>query len=105
MIRIIRDSGYTDRFRSYKVIVDGQAVGKIKNGGRLEFDLPPGRHRLYLKIDWCRSNLVDFETDSDVIQFECGSNLPGWRSLLALLYITLLPDQYLWLKRTDEPFA
>jgi hypothetical protein len=102
MIRIIRDSGYVDRLRSYQIIVDGHAVGEIRNGGRVEFDVPPGRHQLYMKLDWCRSSVVDFQTEQHVIQFECGSNVRGWKSLIAFLYVTFLRDQYLWLRRTDE---
>lgn len=61
MIRIKRDSGLADRFRVYKVVLDGDVIGKIKNGQQIELDVPPARHRLHLKIDWCRSNFVDLK--------------------------------------------
>ena len=34
MIRLKRDSGYADRMRAYKVILDGKEVAKI-NGNKL----------------------------------------------------------------------
>ena len=101
MTRIIRDSGYVDRLRSYQIMLDGRSVGDIRNGGRVEFDVPPGRHQIYMKLDWCRSNVVDFEAKQGVIQCECGSNILGWKSVIAFLYVTLLRDQYLWLERTE----
>lgn len=99
MIRIKRDSGYADRIRAYKVVLDGDVIAEIRNGQQLELDVPPGRHRLHLKIDWCRSNYVDFEASENTIEFECGSNLRGFKILLALLYITFLRSQYIWLKK------
>ena len=32
MIRIERDSGYADNNRAYKVVLDGEASGEIRNG-------------------------------------------------------------------------
>jgi hypothetical protein len=65
MIRIKRDSGYADRLRAYKVVLDGDVIAEIRNGQQLDLDVPPGRHRLQLKIDWCRSNCVDFEASGN----------------------------------------
>lgn len=98
MIRIKRDSGYADRVRAYKIVLDGEVIGKIKNGQTVELDLQPGNHQLHMKIDWCRSNIVDFETNGSLIEFECGSNLRGMKLLLAIVYIIFLPSQYIWLK-------
>ena len=99
MIRINQDTGYVDRFRAYKVVLDGNVVGEIKYGQQVEFDVAPGKHHLNLKIDWCRSNIVDFEENQDTVEFECGSNLRGFKVLLAIFYILFLPSKYIWLKR------
>jgi hypothetical protein len=99
MIKIKRDAGYVDRFRAYKVVLDGNVIGEIKNGQQGEFDIPPGNHQLHLKIDWCRSNIVNFETTGSLVDFECGSNLRGIKLLFAFLYATFLRSQYLWLKK------
>ena len=55
-------------------------------------------HHLNLKIDWCRSNIIDFEVNQDAIEFECGSNLRGFKVLLAIFYVLFLRSKYLWLK-------
>ena len=98
MIRIKRDSGYADRIRAYKIVLNGNVIGKIKKGQIVELDLPPGNHQLYIKIDWCRSNSVDFETDGSLVEFVCGSNLRGIKLLFAKVYIIFLPSRYIWLK-------
>ncbi|HLD18480.1 MAG TPA: hypothetical protein VJB90_00515 [Candidatus Nanoarchaeia archaeon] len=101
MVRIKRDSGYADRIRAYKIVLDGDIVEEIKNGQQLELNVSPGRHQLYLKIDWCRSNVVDFEINGNAIEFECESNLRGLKILLSILYSTFLRSQYIWLKKNN----
>jgi hypothetical protein len=99
MVKIKRDSRYADRIRLYKIVLDGNVIGKIKNGQQLELEVPPGKHQLHLKIDWCRSNFVDFEANGGSIEFECGNNIRGFKILFVIFFITFLPGQYLWLKR------
>lgn len=52
MIRLRRDIGWTDKLRAYKVVLDHAIVGKIREGEEIEMDASPGKHELYLKIDW-----------------------------------------------------
>ncbi|MTI96927.1 MAG: hypothetical protein FH749_15905 [Firmicutes bacterium] len=104
MIRIKRDSGFVDRVRAYKVVLNDEVVGTISNGQQIELNVPPGRHRLNLKIDWCRSNIVEFEMSEHPINFECGSNLRGAKFLLPFIeiyYITFGRNKYLWLRPED----
>jgi hypothetical protein len=84
--------------RAYKVVLDGNVIDEIKNGQQIELAVVPGKHRLNLEIDWCRSNIVDFEINQDTIEVECGSNLRGIKILLTLLYTTFLRSRYIWLK-------
>jgi hypothetical protein len=100
MIKLKRDSGYADRLRAYKVVLDGNVVGEVKNAQQIEIDTSQGKHQLFLKIDWCKSNVVEFESDgiSDV-EFECGSNLRGLKILLGVLYVTFFRSKYIWLNK------
>ena len=98
MIRIKRDTGYADILRAYKVVLDGNVIGEIKNGQQVEFDVAPGKHHLNLKIDWCRSNIVDCEANQDTVEFECGSNLRGSKVLLAIVYVLFMRSKYIWLR-------
>lgn len=61
-IRVERErSGWTDRARAYRVFVDGVEVGRLANGESGDYPADPGRHELFLKIDWCRSEKLTLD--------------------------------------------
>ena len=65
-VYIEREAGrYVDRFRSYRVILDGKKVGGVKRGESLALSTTPGRHELHFAIDWCRSPREVFELDEE----------------------------------------
>jgi len=100
MIIIKRDSGYADRLRAYEVVLDGNVVGKVRNGQQVEINVSQGKHVLFLKIDWCQSNAVEFESNgSSNVEFDCGSNLRGLKIFLSIVYATILRSKYIWLKK------
>jgi len=97
MIKIKRSSSYKDIIRAYKIVLDGKIVGEIKRDQEISLDTLTGTHQLYLKIDWCTSNKIDFDIkDGETINFECGNNT---KFGMMILYITVLRNQYLWLKK------
>lgn len=62
-----------------------------------------GNHTIWLKIDWCRSNKLNFDYTGDQLDFECGSNLTGFKVLLSIVYI-FLPSKWCWIKQMNtEP--
>jgi len=75
-IRLTRKRGHTrDRIRSYRIILDDIDRGSIKEGRSLDFGVEPGSHVLQLKIDWTRSQQIQFDVGVDeVISFECEPN-------------------------------
>jgi hypothetical protein len=82
-----RRSAFVDRFRSYAVIIDGDKRGTIKNDECVEFDVPSGAHSLRLSIDWCRSNVIEFEADPDQpTKLVCRSNVKGLMVLAPFIY-------------------
>jgi hypothetical protein len=103
LIKIRRKKGYSDSLRKYKIILDNNYLGDINEGEINSFEVAPGKHTIYLKIDWCRSNKLDFYiSENDLIELECGSSLRGWRFFFALIYITFLKNKYLWIKTIDK---
>jgi hypothetical protein len=98
-ISVSRDSGYADRVRDYRVVLDGTEIGRIGNGGQKSIEVAAGHHQLMMKVDWCRSDIVSFEIGQDqTAQFQCGSSLRGWRLILTLYYATFGFRNYLWLR-------
>ncbi|SEM72976.1 hypothetical protein SAMN05192533_105117 [Mesobacillus persicus] len=99
MIRIKRETSYPDRLRDYKVIVDEKEVGSLGSGGTLETSISPGFHTLYLKIDWCTSNKIEFEVqEEETLEFTCGG-LSGLKFLAVWWFITFGRHRYLWIKQ------
>ena len=90
MVGITRVSEFRDRLRAYKIVLDGVVTSEIRTGQEINFEVSPGKHRLFLKIDWCGSNSI-----------ECGNSLQGWRLILGLVYVIFLHNRYLWLKRRE----
>jgi hypothetical protein len=51
------------------------------------------------RIDWCGSNSVRVKVRQGVTyDLEVGSNLRGWRLLVAIVYVTVLHSEYLYLR-------
>ncbi|MEI5907545.1 hypothetical protein WAK64_10790 [Bacillus spongiae] len=99
MIEIKRETRFVDKLRGYKVMIDEKEVGTIKSGETFDYPIKQGLHTLYLQIDWCRSNKIEFEIkDNEFLRFECGG-LNGSKALASLWYITFKRNNYLWIKQ------
>ena len=99
-LTIKRDSGYADRLRRYRVLVDGSEIGKIGNGETKTFQVAPGKHELLLKIDWCRSKPIEFlASEGASVTFLAKSNLRGLKLVAALWYALFAWNSWLVLER------
>lgn len=99
ILKVSRQDEFRDTIRSYKIILDDIYCEDIKSGETKDLEVTPGNHTIYLKIDWCRSNKIDFYvSNNEIIEFECGNSMSGWKILFALIYITFLKNKYLWIK-------
>ncbi len=102
-VHIKRGTSYPDRLRAYKVWVDASVVGTVKAGQSLTVTVAPGPHTIRLRIDWCGSNTIHFDVAPDqVLGFDCGSSLAGWRVLLVFVYVSFLPNKYLWIRPSSR---
>ena len=98
-ISVSRDSGYVDRIRAYRVVVDGREVGRLRNGETKTFSVESGTHELRIKIDWCCSHTIRFTLAANQTSaFECGSALRGAKVLLVLFYPLFAWNKYVWLR-------
>ena len=101
MVRLKRASEIADMLRTYKIVIDGNEVGTIRRGKEVTFEVAPGQHRMWLRIDWCESNALDFASDGTPLEFECGSNFRGWRAFLGVKHLVSSGPGYLWLRPKD----
>jgi hypothetical protein len=89
--------GLADRSRAYRVVLDGHEVGKLRRGERITLDVDPGRHEVYLKIDWARSPTIAVElAPKEEPRLVCA---PGASPVTFLYYITFGRDRYIKLDR------
>jgi hypothetical protein len=51
-IQVSRPRRGRDGLRAYRVVVDGRPVAKVRRGRSCAVAVAPGRHRLYLRLDW-----------------------------------------------------
>lgn len=92
---IKRQSAYSDRLRAYKIFLDDKQVGQISNNETLSFDCSDGSHSLYLKIDWCSCQPIEFNSNAE---FECQSNITGWKIPFAIFFL-FMPTRWIRLER------
>jgi hypothetical protein len=78
--------GWRDLLRKYLIMIDGAVAGKIRRGQTLELPVTPGRHEIFLKVDWCRSPSVELDASpGEVIDLRCapgGSAMEGLGAVL-----------------------
>jgi hypothetical protein len=101
VVRLKRASEMADLLRTYTIVVDGNDVGTIRRGKEVTFEVAPGQHRMWLRIDWCESNALEFLSDGTPLEFECGSNFRGWRAFLGVKHAVSSGPGYLWLRFKD----
>jgi hypothetical protein len=75
-------SGLTDHLRSYKIVLDGEVVGRLRPGESCAFDVAPGSHEFFLKIDWGRSEKISVNlTAGQTARFCCAPRGNAFTSL------------------------
>ena len=103
MVRIFRESintiNFINKLSIYKIYIDHVYFGSIGNGEIKEFDIGEGHHTIYLKIDWCRSNVLNFNViKNEIIELQCGNSNKSSNYIDVLLYLTIFKNKYLFIK-------
>ena len=87
-IIVSRKSEFMNRTRGFKVLIDGEVVGKISNGKTEEYHVVAGSHTIECKIDWCSSEVYQVQAkEDDTIYLRVKS---GMKYFLPLYIIFLL---------------
>lgn len=86
MITIRRKSSFSNKYANFNIYLDGNKIGTIKDGGRVEFNIEPGKHTLQTTLNISASNSIDFEIDENKFKaFETGSNVNIKKNILTAL--------------------
>ena len=84
---------WQDRARAYKLVVDDKTVASVKHNETKEVTVESGHHRIWMRISWCRSQILDIDVqDGDEIRLVCRGNVPMGQ---AWLYIMTLRSRYI----------
>jgi len=87
----------SDHLRSYDVVINGRVTGQLRPGESCALEIAPGSHKLYVKIDWCRSEKVDVHlTPGQTVKFRCA---PRANLFTDLYWATLGRRRYIKLVR------
>ena len=99
LMYIKREVQWVDSLRKYKICVDDQEIGVISIGEKKDFEIKPGEHEIFLKIDWGRSNKLSFNIkENQKINFACGCSIKGWKYLIGIIYAVFLRKKYLYVE-------
>jgi hypothetical protein len=67
----------------YHIVIDGRRLASINNGQTAVIELSAGHHEVIAWIDWCRSNPLGIEVDSQGTNYaEVGATIGWWYWLL-----------------------
>jgi hypothetical protein len=99
---ITREGHWFDRFRDYRIMLDGTEVARVGRDEKVRVRVSPGWHKLYAKIAWCTSKEVSFELlDHEERRFEVGSNTTPARLLIPFFPFVYSGD-YLYLREVNQ---
>jgi hypothetical protein len=98
VIAVTRERGGTrDLLRSYRVMIDSHKVGQVRRGQRIEVPVSPGRHKIFLQIDWCTSPVIELDAKAgEIIELDCA---PGGSPVGALASVVADTGSYIQLTR------
>lgn len=90
-IILTRKSEWMNRNRSYKVLVDGQKTGVIRNDSAEEYLVEPGQHTIRCTVDWCSSPETTLNlAPNEIVYLQVKSGLKYYKPLVILMMAGLL---------------
>jgi hypothetical protein len=75
-----------DRLRQYRVLIDGQYVGRLPFADTADFDVQPGSHTVQIRIDWTGSPEVAVDVrENEVLALRCRPSHGPFLAILDLI--------------------
>ncbi len=94
-IRINRISGYSNKYRKIKLVLNEQVVGSINDGEIKTVEINSGKHKFKATIDWCESNELEFNLEEGA---KIELVLKGTNPFFGIYYILFDRKNYLVLE-------
>jgi hypothetical protein len=79
-------------------MLDGILAAKISNGQTIALDASPGPHTLHARIDWHRTDLIEFVLGEEPTTFDVFSKVRGPKPLLSIVF-ALIPGMWIGIRR------
>lgn len=95
-IIVSRSSEWVNRLRGYKILINGNQAGTVKNGGSEEFLVQPGNNTVQCKVDWYSSSpfSIDIrEGDTAYLKVRSGMKF-YWPFMIAVIIGVFLMFYY-----------
>lgn len=70
-ITVRRGDNWQDMMRKFKVLIDGEVVGKIGRKKSIDTEVSTGPHEVTLKLDWVESQPLTVDTSSGDVSVFC----------------------------------
>jgi hypothetical protein len=96
-------TGFADRLRAYRVILDAVEVGRVRRGESLRVETNAGEHQLHLAIAWCRSRSIALSLAGGAeVRFTVRPGVSGLKMLVAPFYMTIGRSKYIRLDLVER---
>jgi hypothetical protein len=80
------DKPFPDRLRSYRIVLDGETIARVRSGETVTVPVDAGHRELHLAIDWARSPSIELDlADDDEPIVRCW---PNAKALLVPYFMT-----------------
>lgn len=66
-IVVERNSEWNNKTREIGIYIDGKKVGTIDDGKTQEYNIEPGKHEIFAKINWYSSQKIELNADPTTI--------------------------------------
>lgn len=107
IVTISRTHQFINRFRNYKILVNGKEITRLEYGESKQLDLTAGTHSIKAKIDWVSSEeykitLEEHETQN--LEIGCNITQSKAQNILNIFgFVVLLGS--IWLYEEVTPLA
>jgi hypothetical protein len=82
-----------DRFRAYRIEINGGVVGELRRDAPLTLELMPGTYTVRARLDWCVSEPLEVRVRAgQTVRYEVCN---PWSAAFALYSVTLGAQRYL----------